>query len=76
MSGFFMKSFLETVKGSGFIPRSKEDIQILVTTFLLEKAIHELNHELNNRPDCVVIPLRGIKELVKGSVKGVQMTIE
>ncbi|HEX6223215.1 MAG TPA: alpha-amylase, partial [Chryseolinea sp.] len=76
MSGFFMKAYLETVKGSGFIPRSKEDIQILVTTFLLEKAIHELNHELNNRPDWVVIPLRGIKELVKGSAKGVQMTIE
>ncbi|HZB14836.1 MAG TPA: alpha-amylase, partial [Chryseolinea sp.] len=74
MSGFFMKAYLETVKGSGFIPRSKEDMQILMTTFLLEKGIYELNHELNNRPDWIVIPLRGIKELVQNSTKAVQMS--
>lgn len=68
MSGFFMKAYLETVQGSGFIPKSKEDLQTLMTTFLLEKAIYELNYEMNNRPDWVVIPLRGIKELVKNPV--------
>jgi maltose alpha-D-glucosyltransferase/alpha-amylase len=67
MSGFFMKSYLETVKGSAFIPKAKEDMNILMTTFLLEKAIYELNYELNNRPDWVIIPLRGIKEIVKNS---------
>jgi maltose alpha-D-glucosyltransferase/alpha-amylase len=68
MSGFFMKAYLETVKGSGFIPKSKEDMNTLMTTFLLEKAVYELNYELNNRPDWVVIPLRGIKELVTNTV--------
>ena len=75
MSGFFMKAYLETVKGSGFIPRSREDMQTLMSTFLLEKAIYELNYELNNRPDWVVIPLRGIKELVHNSTKAVQLSI-
>ncbi len=75
MSGFFMKAYLETVKGSGFIPRSREDMQTLMSTFLLEKAIYELNYELNNRPDWVVIPLRGIKELVRNSAKAVQLSI-
>ncbi len=68
MSGFFMKAYLETVKGSGFIPKSKDDLQTLMTTFLLEKAIYELNYEMNNRPNWVVIPLRGIKELVNNSI--------
>jgi maltose alpha-D-glucosyltransferase/alpha-amylase len=68
MSGFFIKAYLETVKGSGFIPKSKEDMNTLMTTFLLEKAVYELNYELNNRPDWVVIPLRGIKELVTNPV--------
>jgi maltose alpha-D-glucosyltransferase/alpha-amylase len=68
MSGFFMKAYLETVKGSGFVPKSKEDMETLMTTFLLEKAVYELNYEMNNRPNWVVIPLRGIKELVKKSV--------
>jgi maltose alpha-D-glucosyltransferase/alpha-amylase len=67
MSGFFMKAYLETVEGSGFIPKAKEDMHTLMTTFLLEKAIYELNYEMNNRPDWVVIPLRGIQELVERS---------
>ncbi|MEX2232779.1 MAG: maltose alpha-D-glucosyltransferase [Cyclobacteriaceae bacterium] len=65
MRGFFMKAYLETVKGSAFIPDNKEDLETLMTTFLLEKAIYELNYELNNRPGWVMIPLRGIKALMK-----------
>ena len=65
MSGFFMKAYLDTVKGSAFIPDNKEDLETLMTTFLLEKAIYELNYELNNRPGWVMIPLRGIKALMK-----------
>jgi maltose alpha-D-glucosyltransferase / alpha-amylase len=64
-SELFMKSYLETVNGLAFVPKSKEDLDTLMTTFLLEKAIYELNYELNNRPDWVIIPLRGIKALLK-----------
>jgi maltose alpha-D-glucosyltransferase/alpha-amylase len=80
MSGFFMKAYLDTVKGSAFIPNNKEDLDILMTTFLLEKAIYEVNYELNNRPDWLIIPLRGIKAIMektketKGSVS--EMTEE
>ena len=65
MSGFFMSAYLKTVKGSPFIPNNTEDLEILMTTFLLEKAVYELNYELNNRPDWVLIPLRGIKALMQ-----------
>jgi maltose alpha-D-glucosyltransferase/alpha-amylase len=34
---------------------------LLIRTFLLEKAIYELGYELNGRPDWVIIPLRGIE---------------
>jgi maltose alpha-D-glucosyltransferase/alpha-amylase len=64
MSGFFMQSYLETVAGSAFIPENKEDLDIMMQTYLLEKAIYELNYELNNRPDWVIIPLRGIKAII------------
>ena len=67
MSGFFMKAYLETVKDSSFIPKSREDLNTLMTTFRLEKAVYELNYELNNRPDWVIIPLRGIKALVEST---------
>jgi maltose alpha-D-glucosyltransferase / alpha-amylase len=67
MSGFFMSAYLDTVQGKPFVPKEKRDLEVLMTTFLLEKAIYELNYELNNRLDWVTIPLRGIKELVKGT---------
>jgi maltose alpha-D-glucosyltransferase / alpha-amylase len=67
MSGFFMAAYLDTVSGSPFIPKDKKDLEILMTTFLLEKSIYELNYELNNRVDWITIPLRGIREIVKGT---------
>jgi maltose alpha-D-glucosyltransferase/alpha-amylase len=39
----------------------------LLDLFLIEKALYELNYELNNRPDWVRIPLRGLSELVSGT---------
>lgn len=65
MSGFFMQAYLETVAGSSFLPENKQDLDIMLQTYLLEKAIYELNYELNNRPDWVIIPLRGIKAIVE-----------
>ncbi|RAW00931.1 maltose alpha-D-glucosyltransferase [Pseudochryseolinea flava] len=65
MSSIFMNAYLEAVEGTNLIPNNKRDLETLMTTFLLEKAIYELNYELNNRPDWVIIPLRGIKALMK-----------
>jgi maltose alpha-D-glucosyltransferase / alpha-amylase len=65
MSGFFMSAYLDTVNAQPFIPNNQEDLDILMTTFLLEKSIYELNYELNNRIEWVTIPLRGIKEVMK-----------
>jgi predicted trehalose synthase len=33
--------------------------------FELEKAVYELRYELNNRPDWVGIPVRGIQRLIE-----------
>jgi maltose alpha-D-glucosyltransferase/alpha-amylase len=68
MSQFFIKAYLETVKGHAFVPSRKEDLGILLRTFLLEKAIYELSYELNNRPNWVLIPLRGIKTLMNKNI--------
>jgi len=38
---------------------------VLLDAFVLEKAVYELNYELNNRPDWVRIPLRGILQLLE-----------
>lgn len=69
MRGFFMHAYLEKVKGSAILPKEKEDLQIILDTYILEKAIYELYYELNNRPDWVIIPLRGIKAIMTTTEK-------
>ncbi len=61
----FLQGYYSNVGDNNFIPRDKEDTEILMQTFLLEKAIYEMNYELNNRPDWVLIPLRGIRSCIK-----------
>jgi maltose alpha-D-glucosyltransferase/alpha-amylase len=38
----------------------------------MEKAVYELGYEMNNRPDWIRIPLKGIEALLKktGTRKG------
>lgn len=74
MSGFFMQAYLQTVEGSSFIPKAKEDLRILMDTYLLEKAIYELGYELNNRPDWLIIPIRGIKTIMNKDTRFVKRT--
>jgi maltose alpha-D-glucosyltransferase/alpha-amylase len=31
----------------------------------MEKAVYEIDYEVNNRPDWVIIPIRGVKTLLK-----------
>jgi maltose alpha-D-glucosyltransferase/alpha-amylase len=35
----------------------------LLRAFLMEKALYELEYEVNNRPDWVAIPLAGLRSL-------------
>ena len=64
VSGLFMSAYLEAVQGSAFIPDNEHDLGILLQTYLLEKAIFDLNHELNDRPDWAMVPLRIIKSIL------------
>ncbi|MGA1876134.1 MAG: maltose alpha-D-glucosyltransferase, partial [bacterium] len=53
VGGIFLRSYLDTVNHAPFIPRERDELEILLQTFLLEKAVYELGYELNNRPDWV-----------------------
>ena len=65
MSSFFIKAYLNTVKGSQFVPKDKQDLHVLGQTLLLQKALYRFNSELNNRPDKVIIPLHLIAAIIK-----------
>ncbi|HSP08303.1 MAG TPA: maltose alpha-D-glucosyltransferase [Candidatus Dormibacteraeota bacterium] len=64
VSAAFLKSYLATAGSASYVPQAREDLELELTTMLLEKALYELRYELNLRPDWVRIPLGGILDLV------------
>jgi maltose alpha-D-glucosyltransferase/alpha-amylase len=67
MSSVFLQSYLNTTTGAIFVPQNAEDLQVLLEAYLLDKAVYEIGYELNNRPDWVLIPIRGIKHILRSA---------
>src|SRR6188472_1983561 len=67
MGSVFLQSYLKTIGTAIFIPQNSEDLQIMLEAYLLDKAVYEIGYELNNRPGWVVIPVRGIKHILKSA---------
>jgi maltose alpha-D-glucosyltransferase/alpha-amylase len=64
VSASFLRAYLaEAAKGT-FLPTKPEAVESLLQAYLLEKALYEIGYELNNRPDWVKIPLRGVLDLL------------
>jgi maltose alpha-D-glucosyltransferase/alpha-amylase len=61
----FLKGYLTVAGHAPFLPADPVQRATLLDLFLLDKALYELNYELNNRPDWVRIPLRGLAELLQ-----------
>ncbi|HUJ76609.1 MAG TPA: alpha-amylase, partial [bacterium] len=60
----FLRAYLDEARGSGILPPQQEDLEVLLDSYMLEKALYEVAYELNNRPDWLSIPLRGIHQLL------------
>ncbi|MGE5280486.1 MAG: maltose alpha-D-glucosyltransferase [Deltaproteobacteria bacterium] len=61
----FLRSYVETVGPAPFVPKAREEFNDLLRAFILEKAVYELGYELNNRPEWIVIPVKGIQYILK-----------
>jgi maltokinase len=60
----FLEGYFETVDPS-LLPAGQSSVDRLLSVFELEKAVYELQYELDNRPDWVGIPVRGIQRLIE-----------
>ena len=65
VSRVYLQAYLDAAAGSESLPEKREDLELLLNLYLLEKAVYELGYELNNRPEWLRIPLRGILELME-----------
>ena len=60
----FLSGYLSTAGAAPFVPADSVQAAALLQLFVLDKALYELNYELNNRPDWARIPLRELAELL------------
>ncbi len=61
----YLKGYLQATVNSSFMPKTQEEIRLMLETYMIEKAIYELAYELNNRPDWVDIPIMGILDILQ-----------
>ena len=56
----FLREYLHAMGDSPILPRRQDELSKLLGVLVLEKAVYEVDYELNNRPDWLRIPLRGV----------------
>jgi len=61
----FLSSYREAIAGAELLPPGNAELGLLLDAFLLDKALYELNYELNHRPTWARIPLLGILALCR-----------
>jgi maltose alpha-D-glucosyltransferase/alpha-amylase len=66
----FRAAYRKSMRGCPSYPASKKQVRELIAFFSLERAVHELSHELTNRPDWAGIPLTGILAILERTAGG------
>jgi maltose alpha-D-glucosyltransferase/alpha-amylase len=63
----FLDGYLASARAraASFVPRDREAVDAWIGFFELEKAMYEVDYELNNRPDWAHIPLQGILRILR-----------
>jgi len=60
----FRDGYVNATRGAAFVPQQPGLRDTAIAVFELEKALYELNYELNNRADWLPIPLHGIQRVI------------
>jgi len=63
----FLAAYRDSAAGSGILPEGEADLAALVALFTWQKALYELRYELAQRPDWLVVPLRGLGRLLEAA---------
>jgi len=60
-----VRSYLRVASRGSSLPKSKEELQVLLDAELLETCVAELRYQLDNRLEWVRIPLRALLQFVE-----------
>ena len=76
VSATFLKSYLQFTADIPILPQSREGIKVILDAYLVDKAMYEVNYELNNRPDWVWLPLQGMLQMLEALEKPADIIAE
>jgi maltose alpha-D-glucosyltransferase/alpha-amylase len=64
----FLEGYWSACSGGapGFLPADRQSVNAWIDFFELEKALYEVEYEVNNRPAWAHIPLRGLVRILSG----------
>ena len=65
VSAVYLGAYLRTAGDARFVPKDPRQLDVLLHTLLLNKAVYELAYEANMRPDWIRTPARGILDLLQ-----------
>ena len=60
----FVKAYLEVASRETFLPRTREEMEILLNFFFVSRGVFELRYQLLNRPDRAQIPLQSLLQML------------
>jgi maltose alpha-D-glucosyltransferase/alpha-amylase len=61
----FLRGYLETIQRvPRLLPSSRVDLALMLDALMLEKAVQEVQYELEHHPDRVSIAARGLLDLL------------
>jgi maltose alpha-D-glucosyltransferase / alpha-amylase len=64
-AAMFLRGYLAAADAARYLPTDPQELQELLEAFLLEKAVYEMEYEMNNRPAWAEIPLHGLMDLLQ-----------
>lgn len=64
VSATFLKRYLDVAGQGTFLPRTEQELGVLLNAFLLERAIYSLSYDLSDRPERVEISLQQMLQIL------------
>jgi maltose alpha-D-glucosyltransferase/alpha-amylase len=65
LSAEYLTAYRKATRGTRLLPEDEADLEVLLDTFRIEKALQELRYDLNYRPQQAAVALRGILNLIE-----------
>jgi trehalose synthase-fused probable maltokinase len=65
----FLEGYRGRARGAVFLPSDQGTLAAWLDFFELDKALYEVEYEVNNRPDWVAIPLEGMRRIMERLVE-------